>query len=163
MKNLDLFRVSVRFLIIVWIKDCICIYENLEGIQEGVLIKIGKLNLKNLDFYCVSYLTVDIPFSNSLPVSKSAHCQAVYGYFSSIVRTDLTSMLFIGKRTLKTRPFSGRTTVSWRQGTCSRWGAASELPFQFSGSAQNKWPDLDHWLFISFDDFLGSINFCISN
>lgn len=126
------------------------------GVKFEIGILVRRKNLKNLNY---TYLTVDIPFSNSLPVSKSAHCQPLYGYFSSIVRTDFTSMLFIGKRTLKIRVFSGRTTVSWRHGTCSRWGAASELPFQFSGSAQNKWPDLDHWL-IFFGDFPGSVNFC---
>jgi len=93
-----------------------------------------------------AYFTVNLPLENSLRSWKFCHSHSVKGCFSFDNRIDFTSISLTGKRILKVWFSLGRITLSRRQGTRSRCGAAIELPFQFAGSAQKTLPSFDHLL-----------------
>lgn len=99
-----------------------------------------------VNFIVRAYFTVNLPLENSLRSWKFCHSHVINGCLSFDSRIDFTSISLTGRRILKVRFSLGRTTLSCRQGTRSRCGAAIELPFQFAGSAQKILPSFDHLL-----------------
>jgi hypothetical protein len=93
-----------------------------------------------------TYLTLNRGPTNSDRSAMSRHSHLARVSLSSASLTARTSTSrVVGSRTLKVRELDGRTTRSPWQGSRSRWGIASEVPFQLSGSSQKKGVSRSQW------------------